>query len=66
MPYIVGYDEIYDESFQIEISQEEYEQLKTRKRNIVSENPFPNLPIKSRYLSIRHPEFYDDPKEVTR
>jgi hypothetical protein len=58
MPYIKIYDQAHDELFQAEITAETA--LRAPPHAQVSDTPFPNLPVKSRYWSERHPE----PKET--
>lgn len=66
MPYVQLYDEIFDESFQTEISQEKAMdiriKLKAHESWRVTDEPVPNLPILSSKRSVRHPEFYENEK----
>jgi len=52
MPYVKSYDPIFDEVFQIEVPPEMVEKIPPEE---LSETPWPNHPIKSRYRSERHP-----------
>jgi hypothetical protein len=60
--YLKEYDALFDEVFQCEISEEFREKLlspgNTNRDSVVaniSETPFPDIPIMSRYRSERHP-----------
>lgn len=57
--YIQCYDELFDENFQCEISEETALKVKSNKIEI-SNTPFPNLDIKSRFRSVRHPGWGKD------
>lgn len=55
--YVECYDEYFDESFQVEVTEEELPRMFGVASSPV---PNPNLPIMSRYRSDRHPEFYEN------
>lgn len=55
--YIRVYDLNFDEYFQVKISMEEYEMIPEPHKPyyLMSKDPWPDLEIKSRYRSERHP-----------
>ena len=59
MPFICLYDELFDEYFQSEISQETADKARPVSGVDVRDTPFPNVDIKSRYRSDRHPGWDD-------
>jgi hypothetical protein len=56
MKYITVYDELYDETFQVELQDDNA----LPDGVPVSSTPWPNVPIKSQYRSDRHPG-WDEP-----
>lgn len=55
MKYIVAYDPMFDEVFQVEMAQIPANMPQECVAQNVSDTPWPNLPIMSRYRSERHP-----------
>ena len=54
MKYMQGYDIEYDYTFQMELSDDVVERMSPNPQ-CVSDNPWPDLPIASRFKSLRHP-----------
>lgn len=55
MKYVKVHDIVWDENFQCQVDDEVAAKIPHGAAEI-SETPFPNLPIKSRFRSERHPE----------
>jgi hypothetical protein len=55
MKYVVVYDPMFDEKFQIELEQIPANMPQWYAQKHVADEPWPDLPIKPRYRSERHP-----------
>jgi hypothetical protein len=56
VPYLIIYDELFDEVFQCEVSEETAVKARAAGK-AVNNIPEPGIPIQSQYRSDRHPDW---------